>query len=157
MPRLAGRAIVHGHCHHEAIMGLDADRELLDRLGLDYEVLDDGCCGLAGSFGYEAGDQYEVSMLVGEQKLLPAVRETGPETLLVTDGFSCRSQIEHGADRRPVHLAEVLALAYREQGLVAEETTGARGDRHAARAAAVVLAGTGAMVVGALLLRRRRR
>ena len=157
LPRLQRKAVVHFHCHQRATSDIDRDREVLDRLGLDYEVLDDGCCGLAGSFGYEAGDQYEVSMLVGEQKLLPAVRETGPETLLVTDGFSCRSQIEHGADRRPVHLAEVLALAYREQGLVAEETTGARGDRHAARAAAVVLAGTGAMVVGALLLRRRRR
>src|SRR5581483_4348747 len=119
LPRLDRKALVHFHCHQRATSDVDCDKSVLDRLGLDYEVLDDGCCGLAGSFGYEAGEPYDVSMRVGEQKLLPAVRDAGGDTLVVTDGFSCRSQIEHGAGgRRSLHLAEVLALAYRENGVV---------------------------------------
>jgi Fe-S oxidoreductase len=84
---------------------------VLNRLGLDYEVLDSGCCGLAGSFGYEAGERYEVSMKVGERVLLPAARQASPSTLLVTDGFSCRSQVEHGAGRETLHLAQVVGRA----------------------------------------------
>jgi Fe-S oxidoreductase len=86
---------------------------VLDRLGLDYEVLDSGCCGLAGSFGYEAGEKYDISMRAGERVLLPAVRAE-PNALIVTDGFSCRSQIEHGTGRRALHLAEVAAMALRQ-------------------------------------------
>jgi Fe-S oxidoreductase len=110
MPRLQRGAIVHGHCHHEAIMGLDADRELLDRLGLDYEVLDSGCCGMAGSFGFEA-DKYEISVAIGERRLLPAVREAPEESLIVADGFSCRTQVEQLTGRRAIHTAEVIELA----------------------------------------------
>ena len=110
MPRLERRAIVHGHCHHEAIMGLDADRALLERLGLDYEVLDSGCCGMAGSFGFEA-DKYEISVAIGERRLLPAVREAPADALLVADGFSCRTQIEQLTDRRAVHTAEAIEMA----------------------------------------------
>jgi Fe-S oxidoreductase len=153
LPKLERRAIVHFHCHQRATSDVDCDRKVLDRLGLDYEVLEDGCCGLAGSFGYAAGEQYEVSMRVGEQKLLPAAREAEPDTLLITDGFSCRSQIEHGADRRPLHLAEVLALAYREQGRVDEEVA-RDGLPRAARLAAV--AGVGLAAGTGVLLRRRR-
>jgi Fe-S oxidoreductase len=115
MPRLAGRAIVHGHCHHEAIMGLDADRELLDRLGLDYEVLDSGCCGMAGSFGFEA-DKYDISVAIGERRLLPAVREAPSDSLIVADGFSCRTQIEQLTDRRAIHTAEAIELALANSG-----------------------------------------
>jgi len=89
---------------------------VLDRLGLDWELIDSGCCGLAGSFGYEAGEKYEVSMKAGEQVLLPAVREAPKHALIVTDGFSCRSQIKHGTDRQALHLAQVLQLAIREGG-----------------------------------------
>jgi Fe-S oxidoreductase len=96
MPRLERKALVHFHCHQRAASDTDCDRTVLDRLGLDYEVLDDGCCGLAGSFGYERGERYEVSIKAGEKTLLPAVRAASPHTLLMTDGFSCRSQIEHG-------------------------------------------------------------
>jgi Fe-S oxidoreductase len=110
IPRLSGRAIVHGHCHHEAIMGMDADRKLLDRLGLDYEVLDSGCCGMAGSFGFEA-DKYDISVAVGERRLLPAVREAPTESLIVADGFSCRTQIAELTDRRAMHTAEAIELA----------------------------------------------
>jgi Fe-S oxidoreductase len=110
MPRLSRRAIVHGHCHHDAIMGLDPDKKLLERLGLDYELLDSGCCGMAGSFGFEA-DKYDISVAVGERRLLPAVREAPRDSLIVADGFSCRTQIEQLTDRRAVHTAEAIEMA----------------------------------------------
>jgi FAD/FMN-containing dehydrogenase/Fe-S oxidoreductase len=110
-PERSGRAVLHLHCHQRATADTACDEAVLRALGLEVEALDAGCCGLAGSFGYEAGQPYEVSVKVGERKLLPAVRAAGPHELIVTDGFSCRSQIEHGADRRALHLAEVLASA----------------------------------------------
>lgn len=110
MPRLGRRAIVHEHCHHEAVMGTDPDRKLLERLGLDFEMLDSGCCGMAGSFGFEA-DKYEISVAVGERRLLPAVREAPRDSLIVADGFSCRTQIEQLTDRRAIHTAEAIELA----------------------------------------------
>jgi FAD/FMN-containing dehydrogenase/Fe-S oxidoreductase len=103
----SGRAIVQPHCHQRAVMGFDADAELLRRTGLDVEILDAGCCGMAGAFGFEA-EHYEVSMAVGERALLPAVR-AAPEAIVIADGFSCRTQIEQGTGRRAWHLAEVLA------------------------------------------------
>jgi Fe-S oxidoreductase len=109
-PRLQRKALVHLHCHHRAVLGTEAELEVLARLGLDYEVLESGCCGLAGSFGFEA-DKYEVSMAAGERVLLPAVRRADPDTLVITDGFSCRTQIEHGTGRRALHLAEVVCMA----------------------------------------------
>ncbi len=114
LPQLDRRAIVHLHCHQRATSDTDLTEAVLDRLGLDYEVLDSGCCGLAGSFGYEPGEAYEVSMRAGERVLLPRVRDADGRTLIVTDGFSCRSQIEHGAGRRSLHLAEVVRLALSE-------------------------------------------
>jgi Fe-S oxidoreductase len=111
-PTLAGeRALLHLHCHQRATAETECDERVLQRLGLDVETLDTGCCGLAGSFGYEAGEPYEVSVKVGEQKLLPAVRDAAADALIVTDGFSCRSQIEHGSDRRALHLAQVVQRA----------------------------------------------
>ncbi|MFF9765673.1 FAD-binding and (Fe-S)-binding domain-containing protein [Streptomyces sp. NPDC014636] len=110
-PRLARRATVQTHCHQHAIMKFDADRELMRRAHLDAEVLDEGCCGLAGNFGFERG-HHEVSMAVAEQGVLPAVRGAAPDSLVLADGFSCRTQIEQGGTgRRALHLAEVLALA----------------------------------------------
>jgi Fe-S oxidoreductase len=108
-PRLDRRALFHAHCHHKAVMKTFADEALLRRV-VDLEILDSGCCGLAGSFGYEAGEKYEVSMAVGELALLPAVRSASDDTLVITDGFSCRQQIAHGTGRRALHLAEVLRL-----------------------------------------------
>jgi Fe-S oxidoreductase len=107
---LQGRALVHAHCHYKAVLNTQADRHLLDQLGLDYDWLDPGCCGLAGSFGFER-DKYQLSVAVGEQVLLPAVRGADADTLLITDGFGCREQIAQTTDRRAMHLAEVLALA----------------------------------------------
>ncbi|MGW0417187.1 FAD-binding and (Fe-S)-binding domain-containing protein, partial [Streptomyces collinus] len=110
-PRLGRHATVQTHCHQHAIMKFDDDRELMRRAHLDAEVLDEGCCGLAGNFGFERG-HHEVSKAVGEQGVLPAVRAADPGSLVLADGFSCRTQIEQGGTgRRALHLAEVLALA----------------------------------------------
>jgi Fe-S oxidoreductase len=109
-PRLKGKALVHGHCHQKALMGMADEEKLLKEAGLDLDAPETGCCGLAGSFGYERG-HYEFSMKVGEHALLPAVRRALDDALVIADGFSCRCQIEHGTDRRAMHLAEVLQMA----------------------------------------------
>jgi FAD/FMN-containing dehydrogenase/Fe-S oxidoreductase len=108
-PRLAGRALVHGHCHQKALAGMTADAQLLARTGLEADLLDAGCCGMAGAFGFDRR-HYEVSMQVGELALLPAVRAAPPETLLIADGVSCREQILQSTGRRAFHTAEVLAM-----------------------------------------------
>src|SRR5690606_30578078 len=120
-PRLRARAIVHGHCHHKAIMHLDAEEQLLQRIGLDFQILDSGCCGMAGSFGFEA-EKYDVSIGAGERVLLPAVRAAGEDTLIVTDGFSCREQIRQTTDRRALHLAQVLRMGMEGDRLPADRT-----------------------------------
>jgi FAD/FMN-containing dehydrogenase/Fe-S oxidoreductase len=114
MPRLDRHALVHFHCHQRATSDTDCDQRVFERLGLNAEVLETGCCGLAGSFGYEAGERYEVSVKAGEQVLLPRVRDANPHTLILSDGFSCRSQIEHGSDRSSLHLAQVVQMAIKE-------------------------------------------
>ncbi|MFF7163407.1 FAD-linked oxidase C-terminal domain-containing protein [Streptomyces sp. NPDC008086] len=109
-PAMSRPATVQTHCHQHAIMKDEADRELMRRAHLDAEVLDEGCCGLAGNFGFERG-HHDVSMAVGELGVLPAVREAAPGNVILADGFSCRTQIEHGdTGRRALHLAEVLAF-----------------------------------------------
>jgi Fe-S oxidoreductase/FAD/FMN-containing dehydrogenase len=110
-PRLDRRAIMHAHCHHKAVLGIDPEVMLLREAGVDLKVLDAGCCGVAGSFGYE---HYDLSMKIGEQRLLPAVRACTSETLIIADGFSCRSQISHGSDRRGIHIAQAMRLALHE-------------------------------------------
>jgi FAD/FMN-containing dehydrogenase/Fe-S oxidoreductase len=113
-PEMQSTALVQAHCHHRSVMGFDAEEEVLRSLGLELEMPDSGCCGMAGSFGYEAGDRYDVSVAAGERVLLPAVRDVADDTVIVADGFSCRSQIKAGTGRRALHLAQVIALAYRE-------------------------------------------
>jgi Fe-S oxidoreductase/FAD/FMN-containing dehydrogenase len=113
-PKLRRKAIVHGHCHHKAIVKMNAEQALLQKIGLDFEEPDPGCCGMAGSFGFEAGQRYGVSVAVGERILLPAVREAGKNTLIIADGFSCREQIAQGTGRQALHLAQVLQMALRE-------------------------------------------
>jgi Fe-S oxidoreductase len=110
-PQLHRRALVHGHCHQKALMTMESTEQVLAKLGLDFEILDSGCCGMAGSFGFEAGEHYDVSLKVGERVVLPAVRRAAPDTLIVADGFSCREQIAQATGRRPLHLAEVLQFA----------------------------------------------
>ncbi|MFD0776781.1 (Fe-S)-binding protein, partial [Streptomonospora algeriensis] len=107
-PQVDAKAISQVHCHQHAVIGFDADRKLMERAGIDGDVLDSGCCGLAGNFGFEA-EHYDVSTAVGERVLLPAVREADPQTLVLADGFSCRTQIDQEAGRPALHLAEVLA------------------------------------------------
>jgi Fe-S oxidoreductase len=105
-----GKALVHGHCHHKALWSMSPEQRLLRDTGLAPEVLDSGCCGLAGSFGYES-EHYDISMKIGERKLLPLVRSAERKTMIVADGFSCRQQIAHGTPRRAMHIAEVLQMA----------------------------------------------
>lgn len=109
-PELGRRALLHGHCHQKALFGMEADQEVLSRAGIDHELLDSGCCGMAGAFGYENG-KYEISQQIGELVLLPAVRNASTETLIITDGFSCREQVTQATGRPTLHLAEVIRLA----------------------------------------------
>jgi FAD/FMN-containing dehydrogenase/Fe-S oxidoreductase len=103
------KAIAQVHCHQHAIMGFDADAELLRAAGVDLTVLDSGCCGLAGNFGFERG-HYEVSAACAERGLWPAVKDAAPGTAVLADGFSCRTQIEAGKlGRQGIHLAQLLA------------------------------------------------
>lgn len=111
--KLHRQALVHIHCNHRAVMDVEAEKMLLNRLGLDYELLDSGCCGMAGAFGFSA-KKYDVSIKIGERILLPAVRNSAQDTLVITNGFSCREQISQTTDRRALHLSEVLALALHE-------------------------------------------
>jgi FAD/FMN-containing dehydrogenase/Fe-S oxidoreductase len=155
-PRIDARVVVQGHCHHRAAeKDMRHDRALLDRLGVDYEVLDTGCCGMAGSFGYHAGERHEVSVAVAEQRLLPALRETPESTLIVADGFSCRGQIGQLAEREALHVAELVQRALRESGRTGPERTAtSNGGSHAHAAAAV--AGIGAATALVALAARRR-
>jgi len=108
-PSLDGQKIVlHGHCHHKAVFNMKAERGLLEQTGAQVTMLDSGCCGMAGPFGFER-DKYTVSQTLGERVLLPAVRAAAHDTVIVTDGFSCREQIAQNTSRRAVHVAEVLA------------------------------------------------
>ncbi|WP_433756834.1 FAD-binding and (Fe-S)-binding domain-containing protein [Nocardia sp. CA-135398] len=112
-PRIDAHAMVQPHCHQHAILQYEADQRLLTATGLDVEVLDAGCCGLAGNFGFERG-HYDVSVACAEDKLMPAIRKRDPETLVLADGFSCRTQIEHlDPQAGPRHAAQVLAEALR--------------------------------------------
>ena len=109
-PQVGGDALVQTHCHQHAVIGFDADRALMRAAGITATVPDSGCCGLAGNFGFERG-HYEVSRAAGERVLLPAVRAAPDTTVIVADGFSCRTQIGQETDRVPLHLAQVLAAA----------------------------------------------
>jgi FAD/FMN-containing dehydrogenase/Fe-S oxidoreductase len=112
--RLSGKAIVHGHCHQKALIGFSEEEEILKKLGLKYRIPEAGCCGMAGAFGFEAGEHYDVSVKCGERNLLPAVREAEESEWIIADGFSCQEQIAEGTERVPVHLAQVLQRAIRD-------------------------------------------
>jgi Fe-S oxidoreductase len=110
LPRFERKALLHGHCHHKSIMKMSAEESLLRRIGIDFQAPAPGCCGMAGSFGFEH-DKYEVSQAIGELELLPAVRKAPADWLIIADGFSCREQIAQGTGRHALHLAEVLQMA----------------------------------------------
>src|SRR6266508_1888559 len=104
------RVVIQTHCHQHAVLGSDADDRLLERLGVQAVRLDAGCCGMAGNFGFEAS-HYQTSVAVAELALLPALRAEPPGTVVLADGFSCRTQIEQLAGRPALHLAELLLQA----------------------------------------------
>jgi Fe-S oxidoreductase len=108
---LARKALLHGHCHQKAFAAMGAVEATLRLIPeLDVSTIASSCCGMAGSFGYEA-ENLEVSMKMAEANLLPAVRAAGADDILVADGTSCRHQIADGAAREAVHVARVLEAA----------------------------------------------
>ena len=109
-PKLPRRALLHGHCHHKAVLKFQEEKELLEKMGLDLDLPDTGCCGMAGAFGFEKA-HYDVSIACGERVLLPAVRAAARDTLLIADGFSCREQIRQTTDRVALHTAQVMKMA----------------------------------------------
>ncbi len=159
LPKVSGKAVVHGHCHHKALMGMGDEAAVLKKLGLEANILDNGCCGMAGSFGFEEG-HYDVSLKVGEHELLPSVRQAPKDTLIVANGFSCREQIAQTTDRGALHLAELMRLAvkgdgkplgdYPERAILRQESASA--------AAGFAVAATAAAIgVAAAIWARRRR
>ncbi|PSL02698.1 FAD/FMN-containing dehydrogenase [Haloactinopolyspora alba] len=159
-PQLDRQALVQTHCHQHAVIGFDADTELMCRAGIDATVPDSGCCGLAGNFGFEDG-HYDVSMACAERVLLPAVRDASPETLVIADGFSCRTQIEQGdSGRTALHLAEALDLGLQgDRGEPYPERTVGRPavDRRASRGVTATGVAAAASAVAAVVLGLRRR
>jgi Fe-S oxidoreductase len=108
---LPRRALFHGHCHLKALVGTAPSMRLLRSIPqLQVQEVDSGCCGMAGSFGFEK-EHYDISMALAERRLAPAVRALSPEALVIASGVSCRQQIGHTTGRRPLHPAEVLQLA----------------------------------------------
>jgi Fe-S oxidoreductase len=113
LPKLDGKALVHGHCHHKAIFRMEDDKALLKKIGVDYDLPETGCCGMAGAFGFEK-DHYDIAMACGERVLLPAVLALDENSLVITDGFSCHEQIRQATGREAVHLAQVLETAFEQ-------------------------------------------
>ncbi|MFA6956171.1 MAG: FAD-linked oxidase C-terminal domain-containing protein [Thermoanaerobaculia bacterium] len=112
LPTGEAKILFHGHCHQKAVMKTDAEMRVLARMGARVETPDSGCCGMAGAFGFEAKN-YDVSSAVGERVLLPAVRAASDDTVIVTDGFSCREQVSQLTERTPKHFAELVCVAMR--------------------------------------------
>jgi FAD/FMN-containing dehydrogenase/Fe-S oxidoreductase len=113
LPPLSGNALVQVHCHQQALLGRDATAATFRAAQLNARVLDAGCCGMAGAFGFDKA-HFQVSMDIGDRVLLPAVREAPQDTVVIADGFSCREQIRQTTERRPYHLAEVVWRALEE-------------------------------------------
>lgn len=110
-PKIPGRKVLlHGHCHHKSVLKFSDEEALLRRMGVELKSLDSGCCGMAGPFGFEK-TKIIIAQALGERVLLPAVRAADSDTIVVTDGFSCREQIVQNTDREPLHIAEVLRMA----------------------------------------------
>ncbi len=158
-PTLRAKAIVHGHCHQKSILGMQDETAMLEKLGLDCEVLDNGCCGMAGSFGFEQA-HYDVSLKVAEHELLPAVRQAPKDALIVANGFSCREQIAQTSDRRALHLADVMQLALHGGGGVAgpypeRRVLEQQGGLSAAAGAGIAALAAATIAIGVWFRRRR--
>ena len=156
LPRLERKAIVHGHCHHKSVLKMNAEESVLRRMGLDYQTPSPGCCGMAGSFGFE-DDKYDVSIAVGELELLPAVRKAPPDWFVIANGFSCREQIAQETDRQALHLAEVLQMAlyegpYGPDGSYPEKTVVRQREAEVRRSMRLAGLGVAGVAAGAALL-----
>ena len=157
-PHLDRDAVIQVHCHQHAVMGHDPDMALMRDMGMRPEALDSGCCGLAGNFGFQPG-HLEVSEACAERVLLPRLRESDADTVVMADGFSCRTQVHQldSGGREGVHLAEVLQAALHDDPATGRPEQ-AYGDRpaepsRAARLGALAAAGAAAGGVLAAALR----
>ena len=166
-PRFPGdgpaQAMLWGHCHHRATGGVDSEQQVLEQMGVSTESVVGGCCGLAGSWGFEDG-KWQLSLDCGEQAFLPAARSAPAEAVVVANGFSCQTQLQQapGTGRQGMHLAQVMALA--RQGKSTDARRRDAGARPApplstrlARTGPVALAALAAAAVPATRLARRRR
>lgn len=115
LPIFDVEALVQVHCHQKTVLGFDADEEILKKMKVKYKIMDSGCCGMAGSFGYEKGERYKVSMKCAERVLFPTIAKASAETLIIANGFSCRSQISVNKKIKPLHLAQVIKLAIQQE------------------------------------------
>jgi Fe-S oxidoreductase len=159
LPRVEAKALVQGHCHHKSVLKFDDEVSVLKRLGLQFDVPPSGCCGMAGSFGFER-EKYDVSVAIGEHNLMPRIRDAGKSTLIIADGFSCREQIAQQSDRQALHLAEVIDMAADRSyqfGECPESTLVANRKRHRRNARLRAAAMIATVCVSAVLLIRRPR
>jgi FAD/FMN-containing dehydrogenase/Fe-S oxidoreductase len=115
LPQTDGKVLLHPHCHQGAVVGTDCEQKVLEALGIEVEQTEAGCCGLAGSFGFEA-DKYDVSVAVAERKFLPKIKEAESDTMVMTDGFSCRTQLADLAGTESHHFAEIVRGALQRSG-----------------------------------------
>jgi FAD/FMN-containing dehydrogenase/Fe-S oxidoreductase len=158
-PQVNRHAIVQGHCHHKSIMRMKEEKSLMKKMGLDNHVLESGCCGMAGAFGYEK-DKYQVSVDCGERSLLPQVRKAGLSTVIIADGFSCKEQIAQQTNRHALHLAEVLQMGLRREVPATLPERHSVGSRKAAQKKSMVRAGIttiGILALGAGFLWKHKR
>lgn len=152
-PKLERRAVVHEHCHKKSLLDPHAETHVFEEMHLNFEQLDSGCCGMAGAFGFEES-HYEMSVACGERRLLPAVREANPESIIVADGFSCREQIVQTTERQALHPAEVMKMALDDDRVERNDPYPERrfmGDEEARRRA-IILKGYTVLGIGAVLL-----
>ena len=110
---LKRKAVVHGHCHHKTVLDWSGEQKTLNKMGIETETPEDGCCGMAGAFGFES-EHFEVAQKCGERVLLPKLEKTAKDTLVIADGFSCREMISQNTDRHALHMAEVIRMAMQE-------------------------------------------
>ncbi len=160
-PQWPVEAVVQGHCHHKALMKMRGEEAMLRRMGAKVAVLDSGCCGMAGPFGFEA-DKIEVSQALANRVLVPAVQTAPAHAAILADGFSCREAVKQNSHREGIHLAELLELAHRADRDSASPEVLARAPLYAARRQVrtrIVLTGLAlaAGFVAAVALRRSRR
>jgi hypothetical protein len=139
---------------------MDSEESVLEKMGLDFEMPDFGCCGMGGSFGYEKGERYDVSTKIGERMLLPAVRKASPETLMIADGFICREQIAQGTDRHALHLAQVIQMGLHAESDQSPQAYPERSYLTRAadyRLSAAILLGAGMLLAGSLIRKIKRK